>query len=103
MFYDATWEYRGTAIHIDIQNGSDEPSLYQNQIDVGASTITSAQVVGRTILSAPAIKLTDKMKLQWRDLVFGVFQLGRHRDLMNRRWWQLVFGVLQLSRDKDLS
>ena len=79
MFYDATWEYRGTTIHI--QNGS-EPSLHQNQIDVGASTITSAQVVGRTILSAPAIKFSLKMK---------------------RQWWQLVFGVLQLSRDKDLS
>ena len=107
MFYDATWEYRYTTIHIDLS----EPSLHQNQIDVGASTITSAQastitsahVSGRTILSAPAIKLTKKMERQWRQLVFGVFQLGRHRDLMNRQWRQLVFGVLQLSRDKDLS
>ena len=68
-----------------------------------ASTITSAQVVGRTILSAPAIKFTLKMKLQWWDLVFGVFQLGCHRDLMNRQWWQLVFGVLHASRHRDLS
>ena len=80
MFYDATWEYRGTTIHIDIQNGS-EPSLHQNQIDVGASTITSAQVVGRTILSAPAIKFSLKMKRQWWQLVFGVLHASRHRDL----------------------
>ena len=85
MFYDATWEYRYTTIHIDLS----EPSLHQNQIDVGASTITSAQastitsahVSGRTILSAPAIKLTKKMERQWRQLVFGVLQLSRDKDL----------------------
>ena len=84
MWFDTrtgTWEYCGHIMITHIQNGS-EPSLHQNQIDVGASTITSAQVVGRTILSAPAIKFSLKMK---------------------RQWWQLVFGVLQLSRDKDLS